>query len=310
MSRYTVTHKGTDIPIAYPGVTTITGLLDKSTPLMIWATGMMLKWLHKNWIDYVTEEAKTGNWIEFEEREDYFRMLDDAKEHYKEVSDDARIVGNCVHDLTHHFIKSDLENKTFNFTKLFEIVIKENKLPENLNSVVESRFNNTKEWLKENVSKFYETEQPICSKKYGHCGTFDILAELKSCLDKDNFIKGGLYIVDLKSSKDFYNGQGKQTAGYKIGREEGGDFNLKFKDDTDKENIIEWEKDISLKPIKIDGIGILTTNFKDKGIVKFKDYTNDMEIKEKSFLNLLKFYYGDKNRRLKNNPFILKAKIN
>ena len=306
MARYTITFKDDNIPANYPGVTTITGLIDKSTVLMAWAVKMMMLWLHEHWIDYVTKEAKEGFFVEFEEKDDYFKMLEDGKQRYKEVSDETKIIGNCVHDLVNEHIKSKLNKTEFDIKKMINIVLEKRKLPEKNKETVESRFSKTVEWFNNNVVRFIETEQPVCSKKHGFCGTLDVLAELKSCDDKDNPIIGGVYILDIKSSKDFYDGQAKQAVGYKIGREEGGEFHLTFTDDNDKENIVVKELDIKLDPMKIDGIGILTTNFKDTGKVKFKDYTKIMKIKKKAFLKLLDFYYSDKKRRLKNNPFIKK----
>ena len=287
-SRYTITHKDNNIPVNYPGVTTITGLIDKPF-LKSWAVNMMFKYLHKNWINYVTEDAKKGFYIEFENQEDYFKMLDEAKDHYLDVSDEAKNIGTEVHDLINMHISEALG---INYM-----------LPKDLKKTVSNGFQAFLEWEKENVIRYLETEQPICSRKYGFCGTLDSIAELKPS-DK---IVGGIYVIDLKVSSGFYDGYGKQVAGYKIGRQECGKFHLLFKNDNDKKNIIEWEKDYDLPKINIDGIGVLRLD-KETGKPDFKDYTKDIELKEKSFLKLLDFYYNDKNRRLKNNPFILKNK--
>ncbi len=314
MARYTIIHKGTDVPVNYPGVTTITGLIDKSRVLMIWAVRMMVQYICKNWVKFAVEEVKKiikggkKAWVEFESEEDFHQLLEDAKNHYNEVSDEAKIIGTSVHDLVNEYIKANLKSVDFDIDSILPVIVEKNGLPESLVPKVVSRFNNTVEWFNENVIEFIETEQPICSKVHGFCGTLDILARLRINDDRDNKIIGGVYIVDLKSSKDFYDGQDQQVAGYRIGRQEGGDFHLTFKNDNDKENIEITETDVKIDPVEIHGIGILTTNYKDTGAVKFKDYTDKISILERAFLKLLDYYYNAKNRRLKNNPFTLKAR--
>lgn len=318
MARYTIKSKGEDIPREYPGVTTITGQIDKSAILMKWAVKMMLKWLHKNWVKYVTEEIKnilkdekdkSPVWIEFESKDDYFKMLEDGKDHYEEISDDARIVGNCVHDLSHEYIKAEWAERVFLFDYEIKSIAEKNKLPKELIKTVESRFKKVLEWYEKNVVRFLESEQPIFSEDPGYCGTFDQLVELKPCSEKDNMIIGGIYMIDLKSSKGFYDGQREQICAYRRARQKGCQCHMTFKDDNDKENIIIEEHDINLEPIKIDGVGILSTNFKDAGNVQFKDFTPEIRTGDRSFLNLLRFYYDFKNRRLKNNPFTLKGRL-
>lgn len=290
-SRYLITPDGQAEGMQMPGVTSITGQYDKSRVLMAWATKLMMEWLHKKWPKYVTEDGKKGNFIEFNEKEDYFKMLEDAKAQYKEVSDEAKDIGTQVHDLIHEYIKSVLDK-----THKFEI--------KKMRTEIENGYLAFKEWEKVHVIKHIATELPVYSEKYGYATMIDWIVELKESKD----IKGGIYVLDFKASKGFYDGYGMQVAAGRKAREENNKFHLKFKDEKEENNvkvITEWERDMDHKPLKIDGIGVLRLD-KETGKPEFKDYSDEYDRKFAAFVCLRTFYYFFKNRRLKNNPHVIK----
>jgi len=270
MARYTINQ------IEMPGVTTVIGLLDKSDPLMGWATGCMEKWINENWEKYGFRREKNGLVEMVFEYTKYADLLRTARFHYKEVSQEALDVGSQVHNMIEQYIKARIENREFDW---------KGKYPEE----VENGYLAFLEWEKENVIKYIETEQPICHFKYLYAGTLDCITELKN----------GIYCIDFKASKGFYDGYGKQIASYKYARESfekstSLDIATKMKDD----KIVEFTHIIN--PIKIDGIGILRLD-KETGQPEWKDYTKHYDRKIESFLSLLDYYYKDKKRRLKNN---------
>lgn len=127
------------------------------------------------------------------------------------------------------------------------------------------------DWEKSHNVKWIQTEMQIVSRVHGYAGTLDAI-----CL-----FDGKKYLIDFKSSKGFYDGYEMQLAAYRIGAAEIGH--------------------------QTEGCGILRLD-KETGNPEWKDYSEVQETSGQAFLALLKCYYLMKNRRLKNNPFILKPK--
>lgn len=134
---------------------------------------------------------------------------------------------------------------------------------------VENGFLAFLDWEKGNAVKWIQTELQVVSRVHGFAGTLDAICE----------IGGKKYLIDFKSSKAFYDGFDMQLAAYQVAAAEMGH-------DTE-------------------GCGILRLD-KETGLPEWKDYSEKQEQAKGAFLALLKFYYLQKNRRLKNNPFILK----
>jgi len=136
---------------------------------------------------------------------------------------------------------------------------------------VENGFLAFLDWEKAHRVQWMQTEMPIVSRAHGFAGTLDAI-----CL-----FDGKKYLIDFKSSKAFYDGFEMQLAAYRVGAAELG--------------------------IQTEGCGILRLD-KETGLPEWKDYTSKQDQAEKAFLALVRFYYLQKNRMLKNNPFVLKAK--
>lgn len=129
------------------------------------------------------------------------------------------------------------------------------------------------EWEKAHGVAWIKSEMPIVSKQFGYAGTLDAI-----CM-----YEGRPYVIDFKSSKSFYDTFGMQIAAYRSAAVEMGH--------------------------KVEGMGILRLD-KVTGAPEWKDYSKDYAQDRIAFLALLEFYYTFKTRRLKNNPFVSKSKVN
>jgi len=136
---------------------------------------------------------------------------------------------------------------------------------------VENGFIAFLDWEKEHNVKWISTELQVVSRVHGYAGTLDAI-----CL-----FDGKKYLIDFKSSKGFYDGFDMQLAAYRIGAGEMGN--------------------------QTEGCGILRLD-KETGQPEWKDYSDVQEQAANAFIALVRFYYLAKNRRLKNNPFILNPK--
>ena len=137
---------------------------------------------------------------------------------------------------------------------------------------VENGFLAFLDWEKEHNVKWISTELQVVSRVHGFAGTLDAI-----CL-----FDGKKYLIDFKSSKGFYDGFDMQLAAYRIASAEQGN--------------------------QTEGCGILRLD-KETGLPEWKDYSGIQDQAGKAFIALVGFYYLQKQRRLKNNPFILKPSI-
>lgn len=138
---------------------------------------------------------------------------------------------------------------------------------------VENGFLAFLDWEQAHKVKWVQTELQVVSRVHGFAGRLDAICDFD----------GKRYLIDFKSSKAFYDEMPMQLAAYRIAAAEGGSHT--------------------------EGIGILRLD-KETGLPEWKDYSEVQDNQEKAFLNLIKFYYSQKNRRLKNNPFVLKPSKN
>lgn len=136
---------------------------------------------------------------------------------------------------------------------------------------VENGFLAFLDWEKTHNVKWISTELQVVSRVHGFAGTLDAI-----CL-----FDGKKYLIDFKSSKGFYDGFDMQLAAYRIGAAELGH--------------------------QTEGCGILRLD-KVTGDPEWKDFTDRQDQAGNAFVSLVKFYYLQKDRRLRNNPFILKPK--
>lgn len=268
--------------IEVPGVTTITGLIDKSDGLMYWATECMEKWMNENASLYA-EKAVIGEGYLLQPST-FERLTKDARFKYKEVSDEAKSIGSQVHSIIEKHIKGVIDGND-----LIELGIvaemcrgtwKGGTIEE-----ISNGYNAFLEWEKKNVVKYISSEETIFHPTELYGGTLDCIAELKD----------GVYVIDFKTSKAFYDEMPLQLSGYRFSKEcQTEPIELKIKNRDGREFVQKVE------PIKIDGMGVLRLD-KETGQPDWKDYSKKYDKKLRAFLALLDYWYKEKDRRLSNN---------
>ncbi len=143
---------------------------------------------------------------------------------------------------------------------------------------VENGFLAFLEWESRHKVEWHQTEMPVVSRVHGFAGTLDAICTMAPNPETSERKK---YLIDFKSSKGFYDGFDMQLSAYRVGAAELGEHT--------------------------EGCGILRLD-KETGLPEWKDYSKEQDKSEAAFLALLRFWYLQKNRRLKNNPHILKPK--
>jgi len=191
-----------------PGVTSITGQVDKSGPLMGWAVKMAGEYIKTQWTPFgeVLKQIKfkpkveidglekvEGLWVVNEE------LIDKAKREYRQVKIEAANIGKEVHKLCEQWIKGERI-----------------KMPEDRR--VKNGFIAFQKWIMDREGiKINTSESPIYSKKYEYAGIMDWDGE-------DN---GELVMGDFKTSSGIHNEMRYQLAAYWQAREE--ELGIKYK---------------------------------------------------------------------------------
>jgi len=196
------------------------------------------------------------------------QQLNEDEEHRIDDRQISEILNSARYEWRN--VKTDAADIGTTAHNLIERYIKYGDMPDsNVNEKAKTAFEAFREWEREHNVEFIESELTVISKSHGYAGTLDLLCKLD----------GKETVVDFKTSKDFYAGYGKQIAAYKFACVEmklcGSDAN----------------------------IGVLRID-KETGMPEYKDYSKDFLRKLDSFVKLTAFYYADKVRRLKNNPFV------
>ena len=179
--RHIYTVDGTKIV----SVTGVTGIIDKSGPLMWWAVGQCLDYVTNNYCFDPTKRNK-----EFDEVE-LTTFLHDAHRAHQRTSKKATDIGT----LAHAWIADFLEGK-------------DPSTPRNpaLRSTTESWL----EWAESVQIDPIETEFKVYSKKHKYAGTCDF----------DGYVNRERSLVDWKTGKAIYPEHDLQTVAYQIAREE------------------------------------------------------------------------------------------
>jgi len=152
-----------------------------------------------------------------------------------------------------------------------ERYIKEKRdLTGELTSEIQNGFLAFLEWESKNHVVWEKSELEIVSTKYGYAGTADAIA----------VVNGHRYLIDFKTSKAVYDEYRMQLAAYLLG----------------------WNEEYAGED-KIQNVAVLRLD-KETGEPEFKDLSKGIQEQGRAFLKLLDFYYFEKKRRLKNNPFV------
>ena len=154
---------------------------------------------------------------------------------------------------------------------MIEAYIKNKKVPEDVHDKAETGFLAFLEWEKLNRVEWLESELTLISELHGYGGTCDAVA----------MVNGTKYLIDFKTAKGFYPEYDTQAAAYLQALLEEG------------------------RHPTCSHIGILRLD-KETGIPEFKDVTQGWTQRARAFNALTEYYYTDKKRRLKNNPWVAK----
>jgi len=176
--------KRLDMPGTVPSVTSITGKLDKSRQLIIWAIRTDFGYLRSK------IEERTGEKFTVEE---LYPIIDEAARQHDVKKLEAASIGDKAHE----------------FAELFSLAkIKGGDTPELPNAEqfpeVHTAITAFLEWYNDNHIEFLEVENIVYSKKHHYAGFFDCIA----------VVNGKRVLVDYKTSNGFYNEHSYQKSGY------------------------------------------------------------------------------------------------
>jgi len=213
----------------YPRVTSIIEMLDKYA-LKQWAADEAVKHI----VSLTADDKYLLSEVDFQA----------ARCAHKVVSSQARSVGTAVHAAIEWFLNTGEKKIEELETKAMEVQ-------------AALAFNNFLEWFKVTDIEVLKTETTVYKRafNYRYAGTFDLLCK----------IKGVPYIIDFKSSKNFYQEFKLQLAAYRHA----------FVDPT----------------LKSPNIATLLLS-KDSKEHKFRDLTKFQDEKIEQFCHLARYYYS------------------
>ena len=159
-------------------VTACTGVIDKSRPLIYWATGLMEEFL-KNIKGEITHDH-----------------IDEAKKQHTIRKEEAATIGSQVHDWAEKYILYKLKR-----AKELPEMPKEESVRLGVMAFLK--------WVDEHKIKFLDTEKLVYSKKHKYVGLMDCKFTMGGS-EKHKIIHCG----DFKTSKAVYNEMRYQVSAY------------------------------------------------------------------------------------------------
>jgi len=176
-------------------VTSITGIIDKSKPLVIWALGLADAHLR----EYLTDRPDMVDKAELQ------TIIAEAINKHNEVRDQAASNGDLVHAYAESYARA----------KLFGEAVP--ALGEDLPDQVIAGINGFLDWVNTYKPKFIATERLTYSKKYGYAGLIDVIVEINGRRELWDYktSKANKYTVD-----GLYCEQRYQVAAYRGSYEE------------------------------------------------------------------------------------------
>lgn len=163
-----------------PSVTSITGIIDKSSALLLWAERLTN--------EYVTDDKLDG---EPYSNEALQSIVKEAAHQYTVVKKEAASIGDLVHDYAAAFAQAKIEGKP-----LPKIDVTDQQAINGINAFIE--------WYKAHKVEFLRSEFIVYSKKYNYVGRCDALA----------WIDDELTVVDFKTGARIYPEAHLQLAAY------------------------------------------------------------------------------------------------
>lgn len=163
------------------GVTTATGVIDKSRPLILWATRLTG--------DHMRDFITNNNYDE----EALLEQVAIAQDMHQVKKEKAADLGTQVHNFAESFARH----------KLGKCDMPE--ITDDMELEVINGINAFLEWIETREVEFIEAERMVYSRKHGYVGTADVVAK----------IDGELYLCDYKTSKGIYPEMFFQVAAYR-----------------------------------------------------------------------------------------------
>jgi len=161
-------------------VTAATGIIDKSAPLMGWAV--------KETKNYLIEKWDTKKKLTEVEK---INLIEEAGKQHRIFKKKAADIGTQIHEWASDWILG-----------------KKPEMPENENVV--NGITAFLKFQKEHNVKWLSSEKIVFSKRYKYAGILDAIGKIGK----------ELYLLDFKSSNDFYDEMRFQVAGYRLAYEE------------------------------------------------------------------------------------------
>ena len=185
-----------------PSVTTITGLLDKSTPLMYWAAGLSFDYVRdlflgplKDAMDLKDEDKIQRIMNQFYDQDVGFHYKK-AKSYHTKKSKEARDIGTYVHEAAEAIFRAMLENSPIDIP-----------IDEDIERPVKALLT----WIAENDVTPVLVEQKVWAiipgLGKGCAGRLDLVA----------YVNERLTTIDLKAAKGIYADGPLQVAAYDFG---------------------------------------------------------------------------------------------
>lgn len=196
---------------AQSGVTSVSGILDKSNALIPWACKMMAQEILEQ-VPHDTTESLSQAWISPIKYADFEALILAAKSAHKKKLDHASFVGNLAHDWIEQFIKYELNSSQ----GIPYIPLPANEQAKNCCQAAIK-------WMRAHNVRWIYTEKKVYSIGYGYAGTMDGLCLADSCEDPQccrSKFADKLCLADWKSSNELRVEYLLQTAAYQHAYEE------------------------------------------------------------------------------------------
>lgn len=184
--EHTYKHDGDTIP----GVTSITGIIDKSQPIKWWALNEARDYINEKFEDHIDEDNPFDE-VAIQE------LADEARTAHMKSSNKGINVGNLLHEYAEDYILHDLDLEDKD----------EPDFPNN-EAAQESAIEFL-DWYENNEVEPVQTEQMIFHPEHKYAGTYDLKA----------WVNGNLLIIDFKTSSGIYEEHLAQTTAYMFGEE-------------------------------------------------------------------------------------------
>lgn len=235
------------------GVTSATGTIDKSGPLIYWAVNKMC-------IPFLKEQIKPG--VVYDEIQ-LSQLFTEAATQHNKKKDSAANIGTLGHEWVESYIKYRINSRhQYDQLPYPEYAT----MPaEPINETLKNLANAFLKWESEHEVVFYASEEKIYSKKYNYAGTMDIEA----------LVDGELCVVDLKTSNKLVDEYRFQVAAYMNARME----------ETGKKFKAYWILRVG-KEKKINKDGVEEVEFEARRYSVKEDYKKDLS----AFLGALSVY--------------------